>query len=181
MMLKFYKLLLKIRVTDFPFLFYTLYFPSSLKWAGEALRGLTRRAQAQVAISDQKLLVGLYPLVTGRRFHHWGSCSVCARRSVVSDSLRPHGLQPARLLSPWTFLGKNTGVGCHFPPQGIFPTQGSNLRCLQLLDWQARSLQLSHQGSPCVGYVRRKAYLSIIWNSNLTGHSVFFLTTQGQL
>ena len=25
-----------------------------------------------------------------------------------------HGLQPARLLCPWTFPGKNTGVGCRF-------------------------------------------------------------------
>ena len=33
--------------------------------------------------------------------------------SVVSDSLRPHGLQPTRLLRPWDFLGKSTGVGCH--------------------------------------------------------------------
>ena len=34
-------------------------------------------------------------------------------RSVVSDSSRPHGLQPTRLLHPWDFPGKNTGVGCH--------------------------------------------------------------------
>ena len=27
--------------------------------------------------------------------------------------LRPHGLQPTRLLRPWDFLGKSTGVGCH--------------------------------------------------------------------
>ena len=33
--------------------------------------------------------------------------------SVVSDSSRPHGLQPARLLCPWDFPGKSTGVGCH--------------------------------------------------------------------
>ena len=47
--------------------------------------------------------------------------------SVVSDSLRPHALLgPSRLLCPWDFLGKNTGVGCHFLLQGIFPTQGSN-------------------------------------------------------
>ena len=26
----------------------------------------------------------------------------------------PHGLQPTRLLCPWDFPGKNTGVGCHF-------------------------------------------------------------------
>ena len=34
-------------------------------------------------------------------------------RSVVSDSQRPHGLQPSRLLCPWDFPGKSTGVGCH--------------------------------------------------------------------
>ena len=33
-------------------------------------------------------------------------------RSVVSDSSRPHGLQPTRLLRPWDFPGKSTGVGC---------------------------------------------------------------------
>ena len=33
--------------------------------------------------------------------------------SVMSDSLRPHGLQPTRLLHPWDFPGKSTGVGCH--------------------------------------------------------------------
>ena len=33
--------------------------------------------------------------------------------SVVSDSWWPHGLQPSRLLCPWDFPGKSTGVGCH--------------------------------------------------------------------
>ena len=47
-------------------------------------------------------------------------------RSVVSDSLRPHGLGPTRLLPPWDSPGKTTGVDCHFLLQGIFPTQGSN-------------------------------------------------------
>ena len=41
--------------------------------------------------------------------------------------------------------GKNTGVGCHFLLQGIFPPQGSNSH---LLHWQEHSLLLSHQGSP---------------------------------
>ena len=31
----------------------------------------------------------------------------------MSDSLRPHGLQPTRVLHPWDFPGKSTGVGCH--------------------------------------------------------------------
>ena len=49
---------------------------------------------------------------------------------------RPHGLWPARLLCPWNFLGKNTGMGCHFLLRGIFPTQGLNmcvLHCRQVL------------------------------------------------
>ena len=57
--------------------------------------------------------------------------------SVVSDSLRPHGLWPSGLLYPWAFIGKNTGVGCHFLLQGIFPTQGLNPHLLHLLHWQA--------------------------------------------
>ena len=57
--------------------------------------------------------------------------------SVVSDSFRPHGLYPARLLCLWNSPGKkNTGVGSHFLFQRIFPTQGSNpglLHCRQIL------------------------------------------------
>ena len=30
---------------------------------------------------------------------------------VVSDPQRPHGLQPSRLLRPWDFPGKSTGMG----------------------------------------------------------------------
>ena len=55
--------------------------------------------------------------------------------SVVSDSLRYHGLQPTRLLCPRKFPGKNTWVGCHFLLQGIFLTQGQNpglLHCRQI-------------------------------------------------
>ena len=33
--------------------------------------------------------------------------------SLLSYSLRPHGLQPTRLLRRWDFPGKSTGVGCH--------------------------------------------------------------------
>ena len=49
---------------------------------------------------------------------------------VVSDFLQPCALQPARLLYPWNFPGKNTGVGCHFLLQGIFQTWGSSLHLL---------------------------------------------------
>ena len=58
-----------------------------------------------------------------------------------------HGLEPARFLCPWDSPGKNTGMGCHFLPQGIFPTQVLNTR---LLHWQADSSLLNHQGNPTI-------------------------------
>ena len=61
-------------------------------------------------------------------------------RSVLSDSLWPHGLY-----SPWNSLGPNTGVGSLSLLQGIFPTQESNPglpHCGQIL------YQLNHTGSP---------------------------------
>ena len=61
-------------------------------------------------------------------------------RSVMSNSLQPHGLY-----SPWNSPGHNTGVGSLFFLQGIFPTQESNPglpHCRRIL------YQLSHKGSP---------------------------------
>ena len=64
---------------------------------------------------------------------------------VVSNSLQPYGLWPTRLLCPWDSSGKNTGVGCHFLLQDVFPTQGLNL---PLLHYQVDSLPLSHLERP---------------------------------
>ena len=69
----------------------------------------------------------------------WSSVS----HSVVSDSVRHHGLWSARLLCPWGSPGQNTGVGSLF--QGIVPTQGLNPglpHCRWILH------QLSHKASP---------------------------------
>ena len=49
------------------------------------------------------------------RFSRKGSVS----RSVVSDSLPPHELQPARLLCPRNSPGRSTGVDCHSLLQGF--------------------------------------------------------------
>ena len=63
-------------------------------------------------------------------------------------SLRPHGLQPARLLYPWDSSGKNTGASSHSLLQGIFLTQGLNpgLRCWRqiLYHWAARAALWSY-------------------------------------
>ena len=45
----------------------------------------------------------------------------CAVRLVVSDSLQPRGLQPARLLCPWGFSGKELWSGLPYPPPGDLP------------------------------------------------------------
>jgi len=70
--------------------------------------------------------------------------------SVMSDPQRPHGLQPSRLLHPWDFPGKSTGVGCHWlspisiqsKNNGIFPKvleQEIKLKqcCLNFLLWSS--------------------------------------------
>ena len=76
--------------------------------------------------------------------------------------LQPMGCSLPRLIRPWNFSGKDTGLGCHFLFQGIFPTQGSN-PCL--LHWQADSLPLNHQGSPPpLFYVVLKIQQLAFWN-----------------
>ena len=51
------------------------------------------------------ILLSFYKIDRG-----WNENKSC---SVMSDSSRPHGLQPTRLLHPWDFPGKSTGAGCH--------------------------------------------------------------------
>ena len=75
-------------------------------------------------------------------------CS-CALLSHVQLFTTPQTIAHQPPLSMGFSPDKNTGVGCHFLLQGIFPTQGSNLCLLRLLHWQADSLPLSHLGSPC--------------------------------
>ena len=75
--------------------------------------------------------------------------------SVGSSSLPPYVLQPARLLCPWDFPGKNTGVSCHFFLQRIFLTQISNPHLLCLLHCRKILYHLSHRGINII-------YMSII-------------------
>ena len=70
----------------------------------------------------------------------WITGAKVLSHSVMSDSSRPHGLWPTRLLRPWNFPGKNTGMGCISSSilfQRIFLTRGSNWHLLGLLHQQA--------------------------------------------
>ena len=87
--------------------------------------------------------------------------------SVVSDSLKPHGLQLTRLLCPWDSPGKNPKMGSRSLLQGIFPTQGSKPgfpHCMWIL------YHLSHQGSPVALLIY---YLFTLMN-NWTKHKGWF-------
>ena len=75
--------------------------------------------------------------------------------SIMSDSATPWSVAhwvPLFMKSP----GKNTGGGCHFLLQGIFPAQGSNQHLLHLLHWQADFLPLPPPGKPGPESRRRK-------------------------
>ena len=70
-------------------------------------------------------------------------------RSVMSNSSWPLGLQPTRLLPPWDFPGKSTGVGCHCLLQTTaFQSRSVAQSCLTLCDPMNRStpgLPVYHQ------------------------------------
>ena len=78
------------------------------------------------------------------------SFHLCTRIKIVIQSCLtlcdPMDRSPPRLLCPWDFPGKNTGLGSHSLLQGIFPTQELNLSllpCRRILYHLSR-----HQTSP---------------------------------
>ena len=73
---------------------------------------------------------------------------VVFRCSVMTNSLWHYELHPTRLLCPWNYPGKNTGVGCYALLREIFLTQWSNPHLLSLLIWQVDSLPLVPPGKP---------------------------------
>ena len=81
---------------------------------------------------------------------HWGASLLCWWCCLDAKLCRTlmwlHGLQPARLPCPWGSPGKNTGVGCHFFLQGIFPTKNqTHVSCTVrqiLYYWYTREAQV---------------------------------------
>ena len=65
----------------------------------------------------------------------------------MSNSLQPHGLQPARLLCPWDSPDKSTGVGCLALPEDL-PNPGIEPVSHVYLHWQVSSLPLVPPGKP---------------------------------
>ena len=88
---------------------------------------------------------------------------MCVRTKSVQSCLTlcdTMGCRP-RGFSVHGILQARIGVDCHFPLQGIFPTQGLNPHFFYLLHWQADSLPLVPSGKPCKAE-RRLFYLLIL-------------------
>ena len=89
----------------------------------ELLLLLSRFSRVRLCATPQMAAHQALPSLGFSRQEHWSGLPFPSpmhasekwkwRRSVVSDSSRSHGLQPTRLLHPWDFPGKSTGVGCH--------------------------------------------------------------------
>ena len=85
--------------------------------------------------------------------------------SVMSDSLQPHGLQPARLLCPWVFSREEYWSGLPCPPPRDLPNPGIEPRSPTL---QVDSLPSEPPGKPKNTGV---GSLSLLWGIFLTPES----------
>ena len=77
----------------------------------------------------------------------------------MSDSVRPHRLQPTRLPSPWDSPGKNTGVGCHFLLQCMKVKSESEVS--QSCPTLATPWTAAYQAPPSMGFSRQQYWSGV--------------------
>ena len=95
----------------------------SLPWAPTVLLLLGRFSRVWLCVTPETAAHQAPSSLGFSRQEHWSGLPFPSpmhesekwkwSHSVVSNSWRPRGLQPTRLLRPWGFPGKSTGVGCH--------------------------------------------------------------------
>ena len=99
-------------------------------------------------------LGSLPPAPPGKPFSP--AISACSLAFVVSYSLQPHGLEPARLLCPWGFSRQEYWSGLSCPPPRDLPNPGIKLRSPAL---QEDSLLFEPPGKPN-SLVQLKSFVS---------------------
>ena len=83
-------------------------------------------------------------------FSNAGKWKVKVKSLIHVRLVATHGLQPTRLLRPWDFPGKSTGVGCHYLLQvSVYVSFKSKLQCflsisLRFLQTNPNSLSFEH-------------------------------------
>ena len=97
--------------------------PCPCPFKAAAAKLLSHFSRVQLCVTPQTAAHQAPPSLRFSRQEHWSGLPFPSpmhesekwkwSRSVMSDPQRPHGLQPTRLLCPWDFPGRSTGVGCH--------------------------------------------------------------------
>ena len=131
------------------------------------------------------LCVLLYP--HGECVAH--SCHCCLVVKSCLTLLWPHWQSPTRLLCPWQFPGKNSGVGCHFLLWGTFLTQGSNpslLHCREILchwaTWEACTAPCRHLINNLINILKEMGisdHLTCLLNNLYAGQEATVRTGHG--
>ena len=88
----------------------------------------------------------------------------------MSDSVRPHGLQPTRLFRPWDSPGKNTGVGCHFLFQCMKVKSESEVA--QLCPTLSDPMDCSLPGSTIHGIFQAKIAIAVYQMLNINDRMI---------
>ena len=95
----------------------------------------------------------LHAILLGAVLAILGICYTMLSHSVVSDSLRPHGLGPTRLLYPWGFSRQEYWSGLPRSPPGNLPNLGMEPRSPAL---QVDSLPSEPPGKPKIRFRRHQ-------------------------
>ena len=97
------------------------------------------------------------------------------------DSVRPHGRQPTRLLHPWDFPGKRTGVGCHcLVPQMLLKCRFLLSRSEILTNSVIRQMLLSMDLTLSIWGVYRATHNWILWLCIFSLSSLIHVQTTSQ-
>ena len=114
---------------------------------------------------DQKVQLTLERIKSpapSTRPHPYPPMLCCKTLSLVRPC-DPMGCSPPGSSVHGILPGKNTGAGCHFLLQGIFPTRESNPLLLYLLHWQVGSLPLAPPGKPRLHNPLEKPQIANPW------------------
>ena len=88
----------------------------------------------------------------------------------MSDPQQYHGLQPTRLLGPWDFPGKSTGVGCHCLLQQAILLLLLLLSHFSRVQFCVTPWTAAHQAPPSMGFSRQE-YWSGVSPPSLMGYT----------
>ena len=102
-----------------------------------------------------------------------GCCSLVTKSCLLFCD--PHGLQPTRLLCPWDFPGKDTGVGCHFLLQGNLPKPEVHLATIWSVT-QIQQLVLQQWPHSCSGHSWRLHQKGTWWEALSWSYWMFMPT-----